>query len=217
MDASLRVFSSRRSHGKRAVAASVLRIALAIALPAIMAGCATPVTPPPVPSDAVTVYLADYGRHSSITMPTSDGQLVEYTYGDWEFYALNKARWDLGVFKLIFTGRACLGRRVMPPVAGAEGLRRALGARRVIALAVRRADMEALRDELGGRFHRQAHTLVYSAAHDACFVMDDSRYWLFNTCNNETARWLRKLGCRVPGVPVLSNFRVESPAEPPRR
>lgn len=187
----------------------IIRAALLAMTPALMAGCATPVYRPAAPVDPVTVYLADYGRHSSLLLPVNGGRLVEYTYGDWEFYALNKARWDLGVFKLFCTGRACLGRRFVPAVADGELLRRSLGARRLMDLKVERARMEALRDELAGRFHRQAQTMIYSAVHDTHFVMDDSRYWLLNTCNNETARWLRALGCRVPGLPVLSDFRVK--------
>ena len=39
--------------------------------------------------EPVTVYVADYGVHSSLLLPTGDGRFVEYAFGDWGYAAQN--------------------------------------------------------------------------------------------------------------------------------
>ena len=45
-------------------------------------GCAATVIPREPAIDPVPVYLADYGIHSSLFLPTPDGRYVEYAFGD---------------------------------------------------------------------------------------------------------------------------------------
>ena len=42
-----------------------------------------------------------------------DGHLMEYSYGDWDFYALNKYKWYIGASKLLFSEGSGLGRRIL--------------------------------------------------------------------------------------------------------
>ena len=79
-----------------------LRLAMVAVLAALSLGCATRVVPPRAIVSPVTVYIADYGRHSSLILPTDTGCLAEYAYGDWRFYALNQYRWYWGMTALIW-------------------------------------------------------------------------------------------------------------------
>src|SRR3954451_19457334 len=76
-------------------------------------GCAIKIVPPSNPANPVAVYITDYGRHSSILLPMGDGHLMEYSYGDWEFYALNQYKWYIGASKLFFSDGSGLGRRIL--------------------------------------------------------------------------------------------------------
>ena len=73
--------------------------------------------------------------------------------------------------------------------------------------AVGRVKMN-MRLELDARFARRADTFHYNERYDMYFVHDHERYWLFNNCNQVTARWLRRLGCRVGGLTLTNDFRV---------
>jgi hypothetical protein len=182
---------------------------LALALP----GCATRVVPPPHPQNPLAVYIADYGRHSSILLPTTEGQLIEYAYGDWEYFALNKYRWYIGASALFYSEGSGLGRRVLPNPNDEESLRRLIDSKRIIRIETDRRKVLELLNELDERFNSRIDTLVHPADQPLYFVKDDSHYGMFHTCNQATADWLTKLGCEVQGWPVvLSNFEVSNPA-----
>jgi hypothetical protein len=53
-------------------------------------GCTTTIVPPRAPADPVSVYVTDYGRHSSILLPDPRGHLTEYAFGDWNWFALRQ-------------------------------------------------------------------------------------------------------------------------------
>ena len=174
---------------------------------------------PPAPtevSNPTTVYVTDYGRHSSIVLPVG-GRWVEYAFGDWDYLALSNYRWYLGATKLLFSEGACLGRRYIDGVgAGDEqALLKAVASERLIRIETDRRHVEELLCALDERFHRHIDTLVYNKHQIMFFVKDDSHYWLMNNCNGVTKRWLEQLGCEVRGMALLSNFEVVSPKERP--
>ena len=82
------------------------------------AGCRTyPVVtppPPPPPAQAAAVYLAHYDfYHTSLLLPQDDGELVEYTYADYDILALDK-RTTWAKFKaILLPSRGTLGRGVV--------------------------------------------------------------------------------------------------------
>jgi hypothetical protein len=174
-------------------------------------GCATRITPPPSPINPVAVYVTDYGRHSSILLPTGDGHLVEYSYGDWEYYALNKYRWYIGASKLIYSDASGLGRRVLAHPGDHQALHKFLGSKRLLHLYVEQSRVRDLLAELDTRYNQRLDTMIYNDYVKAYFVKDNSRYWFFNTCNAQTALWLKKLDCQVDGLAVMSNFQLAAP------
>lgn len=176
-------------------------------------GCATRVTPPAQLRDPVTVYVVDYGRHSSIILPTGGPRMMEYTYGDWEMYANNHYRWYSGWIKLLISEKGALGRRAIEYTDNEQWMRMRIWAKRLMKVEVERAKAAELLLDLERAYDRRIATMIVNVPIETHFVRHDSRYWLMHTCNQVTADWLRKLGCEVRGAAILSNFRIEPPAK----
>jgi len=190
---------------------------LLIGVLALVGGCATKVVPPANPVNPVAVYITDYGRHSSILLPMGDGHLMEYSYGDWEFYALNKYKWYIGASKLFFSDGSGLGRRIVAHPGEDEALHKLLGCHRLLRVDVDQNKVSDLLAELDQRYSANIETMVYNNYGHSYFVKDESHYWLFHTCNAMTGQWLEKLGCKVGGLPVISNFEVVRPKGEPAK
>ncbi len=174
-----------------------------------LAGCgATRVTPPADVKDPVTVYLTDYGRHSSIVLPSAPNRLSEFTFGDWSFYAEGKQNAWTGFVALFFSPQSALGRRIVADPHDPKKLGETLRAT-VHGIAVERACAQRLQSLLEQRFERHAATERYNPTFKVEFVKDEEHYSLLNNSNQATARWLKDLGCQVHGPAVMSNFVVE--------
>jgi hypothetical protein len=197
-------------------------------------GCATTVVPPRDVHSPATVYLADYGRHSSVALPHADGEFVEYTYGEWRWFALN----DTGFFEafraLGWPSQGALGRRVLvkrpanaeqgdsangrtewrsqAPDGGGEAPWPEPGVT-LFELMVERAAAAALAAELEARWKANESQAVFNPLYGLHFVPDESRYHVFGNCNPETARWLRELGCQTRGPALLSAWRLQPQPE----
>jgi hypothetical protein len=186
----------------------LFQLALLLGLLPLTIGCATRIVPPANPSSPVTVYVTDYGRHSSLLLPTKEGHLVEYAYGDWHYYAMDQYRWYLGATALVYSEASGLGRRIWPHPANDKQLQQMLDTKRLIALEIDQRKVMELLNELDHRNNGHIETLVYNRSQAMYVVKDDTRYNFFHTCNKATASWLEKLGCEVHGFPLVSNFEV---------
>jgi hypothetical protein len=172
-----------------------------------LAGCATTVAPPARVQDPVTVYLADYGRHSSLVLPRSEEVLVEFEFGEWKWFALNQTGFWAAWRALCWPSEGTLGKRELTPSAAAD-LRSRAPDIKVYALAVDRERAGALLEQLEQRWTRNAATAVFNPLYELHFVRDDRHYHLIHNCNPAVAGWLRELGCTVRGPALLSNWRV---------
>jgi len=182
-----------------------------VLLAGFCAGCTARITPPAHLTNPVSVYVADYGRHSSIILPTGGPNLIEYTYGDWQLYAQNRYRWYIGFTKLLLTEQGAMGRRTIEFVANEQDLRKRVWAKRLIKIEVEHDLAASLLSELETMYNSRIETQIYNAPVTTYFVQHDSRYWLMNNCNHATAEYLRRLGCDVRGCTVLSGFKVRPP------
>src|SRR5271155_4160027 len=95
-----------------------MKFRLFLTMMLICAGCATHVYPPASPKNPTTIYICDYGIHSSLLLPTGDGQFVEYVYGDWDYAALNKTDPLHTLGALAISCQPALGRRFLRPPPG---------------------------------------------------------------------------------------------------
>lgn len=176
-----------------------------------MTGCGGTIVPPAHPANPVTVYVADYGRHSTLVMPTSDGGLVEYAFGDWDWLAAMHRQWYRAVGALFFSKESAFGRRFITRVPPMDEMTFALDAKHCVSFDVSRGKMVALRDLLDRQYKAAEASATYSPDGGFMYVKDPEKYWLFHNCNHVTKRWLEELGCDVRGACVTSKFKVEQP------
>src|SRR5436309_1288368 len=93
---------------------STLALALLVVLLTSAGGCSATVAPPTNVQHPVDVFVTDYSRHSSILLPVPIDQqttYVEYAFGDYDWFALGKAKWYVGLGSMISSRCATLGRR----------------------------------------------------------------------------------------------------------
>ena len=174
----------------------------------LSAGCAQTIHPPRNPADPVRVYVADYGYHSSLLLPgDSEGEYVEYAFGDWSYMALGR-NGVCDVLSAVFVSpQAALGRRTLPVVEDAVSGDVPARPGRITRFSVEWESASRLSEKLDARFGRGIGSAV-SADDGTTYVKDGEHYWLGHNCNHVTRRWLKALGCDVRGWFVTSRFRV---------
>lgn len=179
----------------------------------VFPGCATSVQPSASVSDAVTVYLTDYGRHSSLLLPVGDGVFNEYAFGDWDWFALNRTAPGDAVRALLFSRASTLGRRQLMLTHGDCGssVARRIGAVRAMGLLAPRRRVDALVQRLDTLFERYRNTMTFNIDSDMWFVRYDGGYWGCYNCNHVTRSWLEALGCEVKGSAITSDFVLKPP------
>jgi hypothetical protein len=175
-----------------------------------LCGCQHAIKPPASVSDPVRVFVVDYGRHASLALPEEDSRLVEWSWGDWNWYALERTGAVEGLQALFASPRSTLSRRALAPAAGAEELAARVGAEKVLALSVERERARTLQRQLEARWMRRRQWAVTHPS-GRVFVPDDARYSLSNNSVHELGRWLEALGADVSGTGVTANFRLRKP------
>ncbi len=197
-------------------------------------GCTTTVWVPRVVAEhAETVYLVDYGRHSSLVLPPQPlasrlrtdesngvslavfesgeslaGHAVEYAYGEWKWFALNENKWPDLFRTMLVPTQGALGRRDLGMSTSTDSLRWQIVCEAFYPLEVDGALLRQLRDRLDERFESHAETRHDNELYSMQFVHDDSAYSLAHNCNQVVVQWLRELGCKVSGATVDAKFRI---------
>jgi hypothetical protein len=184
------------------------RLSALIVLALLLSGCTNHVAPPADPLDPATVYLTDYGRHASVLLPVSSGGYDEYAFGDWEFFAMGHARWWIGLRALVLSPQATLGRRHVDIDEKTGNIKQEIRPSRIMSFQVPRQRAESLAAELDARFLRASGQPMLSEYSGLYHVRDPGCYCLLHNCNQETADWLRQLGCRVDGSTINSKFVI---------
>jgi hypothetical protein len=182
---------------------------LLVLLALLVSGCSGTIVPPESPKDPVPVAVADYGRHSSVVLPDSEGKgSVEYAFGDWDWFAAGHTGLGEALRSLFASDVSTLGRRfyVVPP--DSDRLARTLSARRVVQFQAPLSHVAELRTRLDQQYESRAHQEVYNGPMGLWFVPHGGRYNMFRNCNHVTAKWLRELGCDTRGWAFWSSFRL---------
>ena len=178
-----------------------------------LGGCQHVFKPPVALSDPVGVFVVDYGSHASLALPEEDSSLIEWSWGDWNWYALERTGAVEGLQALFTSPRSTLSRRELAPAEDAEELTTRVGAEKVLALNVERERARALQRHLEARWlRRREHAVRHRSGR--IFVPDDAPYSLSNNSVHELARWLRALGAEVSGSGVTANFKLREPSSP---
>lgn len=186
------------------------RLLLLLFALAALSGCEHSLHPPVEVRDPARVYVIDYGRHASLALPRDDSSLVEWSWGDWNWFARERTDFGTGFQALFASPRSTLSRREIAPIP--SDLRARVGASEVIPLTVERQRSDALLARLESRWERGKGQAL-SHADGRVFVPDPARYSLTNNSVHELARWLEQLGVEVRGSALTANFAVEEPGE----
>ena len=194
---------STRLRGRRSGRRLRVFLLLVAALAALgwIAGCVSTVTPPANPADPETVYLVTGACHAGVVLPDPEGGMVDFAYGDWDWYALNHDRWYHVFDTVLWPTCATLGRRRLA-VRDPAGIRSCYPGESVQGFRAARTRIDRLRGELEARFRAHQAEVVYNERWKQSFVPLGRSYWFLNNCNDVTADWLRELGCSVSWVPI---------------
>jgi hypothetical protein len=180
----------------------------------VLGACQQTIEPPRTVSDPVEVFVIDYGRHASLALPKEDSSLVEWSWGDWNWFALERTGPLEGLQALFASPRSTLSRRELAPADDARELAARIGAGEVLALDVERERARTLLSDLETRWLRNRDMAV-SHPSGRVFVPEDKRYSLSYNSVHELARWLEALGAEVSGGGVTANFRLREPRSEP--
>jgi hypothetical protein len=171
-------------------------------------GCAWRVIPPAQVADPVPVFVTEYGRHTRLALPNDSAAFVEYGFGEWNFYGLEKQGWLSALRAISGFGQGALSRRELPFARDeAEFLQTAQGARSA-RLWVERSSANDLREELEARWRANAGVVVVRQEDQIPVSRDPAHYHLLGNSNHAVANWLKRLGCSVRGYPITSGFEI---------
>lgn len=188
---------------------SLVCFGLLVLLP--LQGCSTTLTVP-CPVDARSVYLIDYGTHSTLVLPASDERHVEYAYADWA-YAVEANRGVWGSIRAVaWPTKGALGRRYWEEPITRERLRGRTGAQEVYRLPVEAESVQQLVNDLNQRFEQSERGGNHRQALGMTYVPDDQSYTVFHTCNTELLQWLERLRIQAQGLRFWSEFHIRSPS-----
>lgn len=190
----------------------LLSLLILAAVPAtLLTTCTTLVEPPRNPPDPVSTFLVDHGRHASLLLPDADGTLVEWVYGEWRWYALDESGWWRVPATAFWPTRGTLGRHERACAPTLEDVERTLDCEEVFELPVPGDAVAGLHRRLQADFDAHRDTLHFQPLYQLDFVHHAQDYHCLDNCNHAVKRWLEELGCRVTGIGIFSDWKVQPP------
>ena len=184
------------------IVALVVAVFILVCSPTMIFSPTTPVAP-------INVYVTDYGYHGRLILPARQGGLLQYAYGDWDYFALEKQKWHHALAALLIPTQGTLGRRQFKDLAE---LRQILGPDWqdiLLSFEVATSKVLHLEESLDVRFNQNIDTSVFNPHNGLTFVKDERNYTLLHNSNHELVSWLEKLDCRVEGFVALPNFQLQ--------
>jgi len=179
------------------------------------ASCASLVAPPTAPRDPVSVFVLREARHVGVVFPQEQrgavARYVEFGYGDWAWYALERDRWFHVFAAVLWPTQGALCRREHDARTPEQLVARAHWVE-LDELRVERASAAAMLAELEARFDARSAQAVELAEFAMTFTPCESSYWFQHTCADEAAEWLERMGCHVAPVPIRIGLRARPPA-----
>jgi hypothetical protein len=124
---------------------------------------------------------------------------VEFTYGDWALFALNKRDWLTSLSHMLFPTLGALGRKSVHWVPGEEICPLFVDCVKAAPFEADACQVEFLFNELTQAFEDQEANKVFHQEDAVWFVPYSVQYGVWNNCNHELAKWLVRLGGRVSG------------------
>jgi hypothetical protein len=189
---------------------SIAKLALVVVGLILLAWIISParIIPPSNPANPIFVYVLDYGLHSSLVLPTSNDELIEYAYGDWNYFALNQQNWINGLAALFIPTQGTLGRRRFSNLRELQQIIQQANST-FLSFEVDKKKVAELLKILGDRFDHNLSTSVQNPHTGLTLVYDEQDYTLFQNSNHKVVVWLETLDCQVKGSVIWAHFRVK--------
>ena len=166
----------------------------------LISSCSTTLKSPDATVNMERVYLLKYstwGHHSLAFY--RDGKFIEYTYGDWELFALNKRDGWTAWKNMTFNSQGALGRKLVEMKLGDHICKKFVGCEIVVPFHAPTDKVNALHISLQKNYNDNIATEVYNAKEEVYFVKHDTPYWGFHNCNHQLVEWLEFLGADIKG------------------
>ncbi len=135
------------------------------------------IVPPANPVEPITIYVIDYGWHSRLVLPTDKGELIQYAYGDWKYFALNQQDLKSGAAALFLPTQGTLGRRKFSNIVELQQIIQQQDYT-LLSLEVALAKVTQLLKLLDERFNRNISTSIENSQTGLTLVKDDQEYIL---------------------------------------
>jgi hypothetical protein len=165
-----------------------------------ISSCSTTLKLPPETQNMETVYLLKYstwGHHSLAFY--DDGRFTEFTYGDWDLFALNmRDGWTAWKNKT-FPTQGALGRKAISLYPGDSICDKFTGCETVVLFYPPTDKVKTLQIMLQNKYDANILTEVFNSKEDVYFVKHEEPYWVFHNCNHQLIEWLESLGVMVYG------------------
>jgi hypothetical protein len=176
--------------------------------PVALTGCTYHIRPSACLRDPVSVFVADYGYHSTLLLPRADGSVMEYAYGERDWFALNRDQWYRVGVVLLWPTPAVLGRRELPGPPEFDALKHQTQPEALHEAPVERDAAARLMHRLDADFDAGRDQLIENPLVGLSFVPYTPSYCITSQCNSRVADWLREMGCRVTGAALNADFKV---------
>ncbi|MBD2560158.1 MULTISPECIES: DUF2459 domain-containing protein [Nostoc] len=163
---------------------------------------------PADPVEPITIYVTDYGWHSRMVLPTGKDELIQYAYGDWNYFALNQQDFKNGAAALLLLTQGTLGRRKFSNIIELQQIIQQQDYT-LLSLEVAQAKVKQLLKLLDERFNRNLATSIENPQTGLTLVKDERKYTLLHNSNHEIVEWLKYLDCQIDGFVMWANFQVK--------
>lgn len=166
----------------------------------MLCSCSTTFKLPVKSQNMETVYLLKYatwGHHSLVF--SNAGNLTEYTYGDWQLFALNKRDFWTGWKNMTFPTQGALGRKVVAYEGEQSICSKFVGCEAATSFMAPSEKVATLQLKLQTQYESNLATEVNNSVEDVHFVKHDKSYSLLHNCNHQLVEWLEELGGEVTG------------------
>ncbi|MBK8978037.1 MAG: DUF2459 domain-containing protein [Planctomycetes bacterium] len=199
--------TARRTLYRLALGGVLVLLALGVAIG--LGACTSTIRPPRdvPPERAETVWVVQDRMHLGLWFRRDAGGLVEYGYGEWDWYALGHKGWPRVFPVILWPTAGTLARREVA-TGDIDEVRRHFPTSHFEPLVADLDKVRALRARLDATFEAAARRAVVGGGDwNMAFVPSDDDYWCLWNCNDAAADWLRALGCDVSSWPLRTGIR----------
>lgn len=157
------------------------------------------------------VRITNFGMHAGLVLPRDEGNLGEYAFGEWDWFALEQNQWYRSFGALMIPSESALSRRIWRNAAELEASW--FAPRPIEVLLVEREKALALSRQLDLRIAESMTASPDRAVvrNGTLYVPHEEPYRLGNNCNHVLARWMESLGVSVVGNRTVATVRVRPP------